>query len=61
MEGKLINNKIRQYGQILRMNDKIQKKLLNMNLKRKCRRARPELKWEQQSKRNIMWKNVGRN
>jgi hypothetical protein len=41
------------------MNDKFPKKILNMNLKRKCQRARPKSKWEEQVREiscERMWK-----
>jgi hypothetical protein len=39
LEGKLTNNRVRWYGQILRMNEeRVPKMLLNMKVKGKCPR-----------------------
>jgi hypothetical protein len=54
--GKLMNNRIRWYRHVLRMDkDRIPDKIFNMKIKGKCPKERPRSRWEQQIM-NVMQK-----
>jgi hypothetical protein len=58
MEDKLINKKIRSHGHILKINkERILKKILKMEIKRKC----PRSGWTQQIGKNVRRKNMRQN
>jgi hypothetical protein len=53
LEGKLTNNRTRWCGHILRMNERIQKKVQNMKAKGKQSKGRPRSRWEQQVRKDV--------
>jgi hypothetical protein len=59
LKGKLINNRIRWYGYILRINkERISKKVLNMKVKGKCPRGKQQVRKDDRQNEGRTWEEI---